>query len=226
MNLFIDIETIPQQPEIEAKAEIAKNIKAPGQMSKAETIAAWHAGEGSYAGVKDAIIEETYRKTSFDGAKGEIISIAFAVENDPVICIHRGIHPAETVMLESAKTIILECLRGRLPWFIGHNIGGFDLRFLFHRFVINRVNPEIDFKHYGRHGSQYYDTMQAWAGYGNRISQDNLCKAIGIEGKPDGVDGSKVWDFYKAGRIDEIAKYNCDDVEKVRQIHNRLNFVS
>ena len=81
MNLFIDIETIPQQPEAEAKTEIAKNIQAPAQMSKAETIAAWHAGEGSYAGVKDALIEETYRKTSFDGAKGEIISIAFAVDD-------------------------------------------------------------------------------------------------------------------------------------------------
>jgi 3'-5' exonuclease len=225
MNLFIDIETIPQQPEAEEKAEIANNIQAPAQMSKAETIAAWHAGEGSYAGVKDALIEETYRKTSFDGARGEIISIAFAVDDDPVLCVHRGIYSAETEMLEAAKDAILTTLCGRAPWFIGHNIGGFDLKFLFQRFVINRVDPQIDFKHWGRHGSQYYDTMQAWAGYGNRISQDNLCKALGIEGKPDDIDGSKVWDFYKAGKIEEIAKYNADDVEKVRKIYNRMNFI-
>ncbi|MEG7651992.1 hypothetical protein U2441_15755, partial [Listeria monocytogenes] len=59
-------------------------------MSKTETIAAWHAGEGAYAGVKSALIEDTYRKTSFDGAKGEIISIAFAVEDRPVTVFHRG----------------------------------------------------------------------------------------------------------------------------------------
>lgn len=224
MNTFIDVETIPQQPEAEAMAEIAKTIQAPAQMSKPETIAAWHSGEGTYAGVKQALIEETYRKTSFDGTKGEIISISFAVEDSPVIKIHRGMFAEEAEMLEAAKLEILASLGGKSPWFIGHNIGGFDLKFLFQRYVINRVNPQIDFKHWGRHGSQYYDTMQAWAGYGNRISQDNLCKALGIEGKPDDIDGSKVWDFYRAGKIEEIANYNADDVEKVRAIYKRMNF--
>jgi len=226
MEIYLDIETIPQQPEAETKAEIAATIQAPAQMSKAETIAAWHAGEGSYAGVKDAMIEETYRKTSFDGGKGEIISIAFAVGDDPVLCVHRGIYADESVMLRAAADAMLDILCGRSPFFIGHNIGGFDLKFLFQRYVINRINPQLDFKHWGRHGSQYYDTMQAWAGYGNRVSQDNLCKALGIAGKPDDIDGSQVWDFYKAGKIERIAEYNADDVEKVRQIHKRLTFAN
>jgi predicted PolB exonuclease-like 3'-5' exonuclease len=226
MEIYIDIETIPQQPEAETKAEIAATIQAPAQMSKAETIAAWHAGEGSYAGVKDALIEETYRKTSFDGGKGEIISIAFAVGDDPVLCVHRGIYADEAVMLRAAADTILDILGGKSPFFIGHNIGGFDLKFLFQRYVINRINPELDLKHWGRHGSQYYDTMQAWAGYGNRVSQDNLCKALGIAGKPDDIDGSKVWDFYKDGQIERIAEYNADDVEKVRKIHKRLTFAN
>ena len=229
MNIFIDIETIPQQPEDQAKAEIAATIQAPAQMSKSETIAAWHAGEGSYAGVKDALIEETYRKTSFDGGKGEIISIAFADDECDPIAIHRGLEAgdkniSEVQMLQLAFGRIELMLGGKSPWFIGHNIGGFDLKFLFQRAVINRVNPNFDLKQYGRHGSQYYDTMQAWAGYGNRVSQDNLCKALGIDGKPADIDGSKVWDFYKAGKIERIAEYNADDVAKVRQIYKRLTF--
>lgn len=226
MEIYIDIETIPQQPEAETKAEIAATIQAPGQMSKAETIAAWHAGEGSYAGVKDSLIEETYRKTSFDGGKGEIISIAFASGDDQVICVHRGLYPNEDLMLSAASDAMLDALCGRSPFFIGHNIGGFDLKFLFQRYVINRINPQLDFKHWGRHGAQYYDTMQAWAGYGNLVSQDSLCKALGIAGKPDDIDGSKVWDFYKAGKIERIAEYNADDVEKVRKIHKRLTFTN
>ena len=46
MEVFIDIETIPEQPENEVKAEIAKTIEAPATMKKAETIEAWHNGEG------------------------------------------------------------------------------------------------------------------------------------------------------------------------------------
>jgi len=139
MEIYIDIETIPQQPEAETKAEIAATIQAPAQMSKAETIATWHAGEGSYAGVKDALIEETYRKTSFDGGKGEIISIAFAVGDDPVLCVHRGIYADESVMLRAAADAMLDILCGRSPFFIGHNIGGFDLKFFCSSFVGARL---------------------------------------------------------------------------------------
>ncbi len=227
MNIFIDIETIPQQPEDDAKADIAATIQPPGNISKPETIAAWHAGEGAYAGVKDALIEDVYRKTSFDGAKGEIVSIAFADDECDPIVIHRGTNGgiSETLMLQLAFARIEMLLGGKAPWWVGQNIGGFDLKFLFQRAVINRVNPNFDLKQYGRHGSQFYDTMQAWAGYGNRVSQDNLCKALGIEGKPDDIDGSKVWDFYKAGKIERIAEYNADDIVKVRQIYRRLNFI-
>ena len=56
------------------------------------------------------------------------------------------------------------------------------------------------------------------------MSQNNLCKALGIEGKPGDIDGSKVWDFYKAGKIDRIEEYNRHDVETVEKIYNRINF--
>ena len=67
--------------------------------------------------------------------------------------------------------------------------------------------------------------MQAWAGYKGRISQDNLAKALGIPGKPDDIDGSKVWDFVKAGKVDRVAEYNTYDVATVVEIHRRINFL-
>lgn len=225
MNTYIDIETIPQQPEDTTKAAIALTIEAPAQMSKPETIAEWHAGEGKYLGVKDALIEDTYRKTSFDGAKGEVCSISFAVEDGEIFTAHRGEY-SETELLDVALTEIRLRMNGRKPYFVGHNVGGFDLKFLFHRCVINNVNPKFDLCQWGRHGSQFYDTMQAWAGFGGRVSQDNLCAALGITGKPDDIDGSKAWDHYKDGKIIRIAEYNASDIETVRKIHKRLTFCS
>jgi len=224
MNTYIDIETIPQQPEAEARLLIAATITAPAQMSKPETIQEWHDGTGKYAGVKEAAIDAEYRKTSFDGAKGQICSIAWAVEDGPV---ETGL-PVEAVgeagLLADFFKSVYASMKGRSPFFIGHYISGFDLRYLYHRAVINKVSPGFNLGMDGRHGKDYYDTMTAWAGYKDRISQDNLCKALGMEGKPADIDGSKVWDFYKAGRYEEIRQYNAGDVEKVRTIYNRLNF--
>ena len=84
MNVFFDIETKPGQPEGLLKQKIAETIKAPGVMKKQETIDAWHNGDGKYAGEKDAEIDSVYRKTSFDGAIGQIINIAWAVNDDEI----------------------------------------------------------------------------------------------------------------------------------------------
>jgi len=223
MDIFLDIETVPAQPEQAQKQLIAETITPPGNMSKQETIDAWHAGEGKYAGAKDVLIEEQYRKTSFDGAKGEVISVAFAVEDGPVVNYHRNLDEPEHVLLRNLFRNFTD-LNGRVPYFIGHYIGGFDLKFLFQRAVVLGVNPGFDLGQYGRHGKQFYDTMMAWAGYKDTISLDNLCKALSLPGKPDDIDGSKVWDFVKAGKIAEVAEYNISDVEKVRDVYHRLNF--
>lgn len=223
MNVFIDIETIPEQPEDEAKSLIAGTIKAPTTMKKIETIADWHSGAGKYAGVKAAAIEDAYRKTSFDGAKGEICSIAWKVEGSDIASASLANGPEETILSAFFECVSTGC-KGRPPFFIGQYIAGFDLKFIFHRSVILGIKPPFRLPFDGRHEKDYYCTQQAWAGHNGRMSQDNLCKALGIEGKPGDIDGSKVWDFYKAGKIERIEEYNRDDVEKVEQIYNRLNF--
>ena len=152
--------------------------------------------------------------------------IAWAVEDGEVRNLYRSLDEREDVIL----TIFFSELRSdllnkRKPFFIGHYISGFDLKFLFQRAVINNIDPGFDLRQDAKHGSQIYDTMLAWAGYGDKISQDNLCKALGIKGKPDDIDGSKVWDFVKAGDVEKVAAYNKDDVKKVREIYKRMNFI-
>jgi DNA polymerase elongation subunit (family B) len=225
MNVFIDIETIPEQPEKEAKVRIAKTIQAPAVMKKSETISEWHNGEGKYAGVKAAAIEDAYRKTSFDGAKGQICSMAWKVEGGDTSSCTNSISGGEAGMLEVFFDVIADSCNGRPPYFIGQYIGGFDLKFIFHRAIILGIKPPFRIPFDGRHGKDFYCTQAAWAGFGGRMSQDNLCKALGIEGKPDDIDGSKVWDFYKEGGIERIEEYNRYDVETVEKIYNRINFI-
>ncbi|MBV1929828.1 MAG: hypothetical protein KUG81_10005 [Gammaproteobacteria bacterium] len=222
-NVYLDIETIPAQPEDEAKALIAETISAPATMKKQETVDDWHSGAGKYAGVKEAAIEEAYRKTSLDGAKGQICSIAFAIEDQDVVVDATDSGDDSALLVKFFQSLDL-LLDGRPPFFIGHFVAGFDLKFIFHRAVILGIRPPFDLPFSGRHDQHFYDNMQAWAGFGGKISQANLCKALGIEGKPSDITGSNVWTHVKAGDIKRVAEYNVDDVEKARMIYKRLTF--
>ena len=229
MNVFFDIETIPEQSEEAAKRAISDSISAPASMKKPETISDWHNGAGKYAGEKESAIESAYRATSFDGARGQVCSIAYAVGDGELVSSTDVKCGSEKGLLEWFVKSLTEKVgkNGKRPcFFIGHFIGGFDLKFLFHRLVVSGIDPGFELPFNGRHGQHFFDTMIAWAGYKNRISQDDLCKALGMEGKPNGIDGSLVWDFYKSGRIAEIEEYNSDDVAKVREIYQRLTFRS
>ena len=106
--------------------------------------------------------------------------------------------------------------------FIGHNIS-WDLRFLWQRTVANRLRLPIRWHQDARPGSdKLFDTMTAWAGYGGRISLERLCRALNLPSPKGDMDGSRVWDYYQNGRLDEIAAYCAGDVETVRTIHARM----
>lgn len=221
MQVYLDIESVPGQGE--CRDLIAASITPPTTMSKPETIEMWHKGQGKYEGVKEAAIEEKWRKTALDGTQGELISVAYAIGSEQPLVKYRDLGESEAMMLRKVFLDIEMLCAGRPPRFVGHFIQ-FDLQFLYRRAVILGVKPAFNLPFRGRHEKDYFCTMEEWCGYKDRISQDNLCKALGIEGKPNDIDGSKVWDYVKEGGIERVAIYNVDDVEKVRQIYNRLMF--
>lgn len=253
MIVNIDIETIPGQGLFEGfLEEVKNNFKAPSSLSKKQaledmglhpeaqpqkywtkddTIRQWEKVMSSTKAHE--VAEENWRKTSFDGAKGEIISICCAINEEPVMAFSRNVEVSGDSVLISSEAEMLETffwdvsaqLNARKPYFVGHNIGSFDLKFIFQRSVINKILPTFKIPFAGRHSSDYFDTMIAWAGYKDTIKQDALCKALGIEGKPGDIDGSKVWDFVKSGDVERVVEYNIDDVQKNREIYRRLNFI-
>ncbi|KGA31157.1 hypothetical protein [Pectobacterium odoriferum] len=228
MNIYIDIETIPaQNPDI--KSAIAAEVKAPGQYKKKESIDEWLAEN------RDKVAEEDWRKTSFDGGLGHVVVISAAVGDGETKTFYstEWQHPEyEAELLREFFAFLhvsFDPSRQIPPTFIGHNVADFDLRFLFQRAVVLGVAPPrflpVNVRSWDK---SIFDTMNAWAGYNGRVSLEKLCKVLGIAGKGseigEEIDGSKVWDFVRDGKIDKVAKYCAADVERVRNIFKRMTF--
>lgn len=213
MNIYLDIETIPTQNS-DFQAYVCENLKAPANYKNEETIAKWlEENKG-----------EAIHKTALDGAFGEIVVIGVAINNEPPVLFYREDWQSpdrETDILQRFNDFLCEKANkcNTVPQFIGHNITKFDDRFIFQRSVINGVKP-----YYTTTRQNTYDTMTEWAGYGGTVSLDKLCKVLGIEQKGD-IDGSKVWQYVQNGKINEVAEYCGKDVERVRQVYKRMNFV-
>lgn len=62
----------------------------------------------------------------------------------------------------------------------------------------------------------------AWAGWGNRISLDRLCNALGLPVHPDMED---TWTLFQGNRQDLIEERCRFDVERIRMAHQRLTFI-
>lgn len=233
---FIDIETIPGQHEsviaaLKADAAIQKAaIKAPGNYKDQEKINAYI--EEKIAEI-DAGIDAQHRKTSFDGAYGQIVSASIAIGDDaPINLYEDNWKSAEPKILTDLFAIIkdhYDPTTGMSPVFVGHNIVGFDLRFIYHRSILLGIKPPsvIPF-HAKPWGDEVFDTMTQWAGVGKMVSLDKLCRILGVATKGseigDEIDGSKVYDFVLSGRIADVATYCGGDVDRCREVYRRMTF--
>lgn len=226
MEIYLDIETCPSQLE-GVREQIAKGVTCPGNITKAESIATWEVEK------KPAAVEEAWRKTSFDGALGHIAVIGLAFNDEKPTTLYRGdwVNAEAEVLREAFDTIHDRCSRnlGDRPLFIGHNIVEFDFRFLFQRAVMLGVKPTPFIPFSAKPwDDKVFDTMARWGGIKNPVKLDKLVGAMGLQLKGseigEEIDGSLVWDFVKAGRIADVAKYCGGDIERTRGVFKRMTF--
>lgn len=220
---YFDIEAIPtSDPEI--TDAIVEEITPPGNITKAETITAW------YMDKKPELVKKAIQELVYDGGTGEIVTFACALGmNGKIHILQRKPGQSEVSLLMDINILFNQLLmhgttQKSVTW-SGHYITGFDLRFLWKRFVINRLKPAVRIPHDAKPWDKsVYDTCTEWkANSRDRGDMQFICKLLGIDGKDD-LDGSKVWDYWKAGRVDEIAMYCGKDVERVIQIHKAMTF--
>lgn len=215
-SLYLDIETIPAQSQ-EARDRIAATVKPPAAMKKAETIAAWEAEQ------KATAVAEAIDKTSFNAAFGQICCIGFAFDDSPAASISWPINvDNEQLMISAFFDEAGKIIGNRFPTIVGHFITGFDIRFIWQRCMVLGIRvPAWLPKDPKPWDGGVFDTMTAWAGARDTISMDNLCQALGIDGKGD-VDGSMVGKMFAEGKHKEIAAYCRDDIDRTRAIHRKM----
>ena len=213
---FIDIETIPVQDQGKI-LEIKSDISPPANIKKAESREKWLEENA------DAATAEKVKKTSFDPALGHICTISWAIGDEDPTTAHATTIDDESDVLRS----FFGALRNNHRYtFVGHYVGGFDLRFILCRAVVLGVEiPRCLPRDPKPWDKTIFDTMTAWAGARGSVSMDNLCKALSIEGKGD-FDGSQVAEAWAAGEHQKIAEYCADDVRRTREIWRRFDAVS
>lgn len=220
---FLDTETLPTiDPDLIAAIE--SEVSPPGSMKKAETIENWWATEGVEAR------REAVRRTSLDGGTGRLGALAWGWSDQPIVSAHTAVDGEWSIDRER------ELLRGFFaelddfraenrvpPTLVGHNVSGFDIRWLWKRSIVLGIRPPawwpVDARPWD--ADRVQDTMLMWEGSKGRISQDRLARTLGIRGK-GAIDGSQVADRWDAGEHEEIRLYCADDVRTVREIWCRI----
>ena len=115
--------------------------------------------------------------------------------------------------LISAFAERLQTLRPTLVSFNGH---GFDLPVLRYRAMVNAIAaPGLSVRpYYRRYDDSAVDLCDLLSSFDSRgkMGLDDLCKVLGLPGKPEGIDGSKVWEAVKEGRIGDVSRYCESDI--------------
>lgn len=104
-------------------------------------------------------------------------------------------------------------LRPKLITYNGHS---FDLPVLRYRAMVNCVSAgglqvRDYFHRYTEDALDLCDALGSFAS-GAKVKLDEISKILGLTGKPEGLDGSRVEAMVLAGQIDEVARYCETDV--------------
>jgi uncharacterized protein YprB with RNaseH-like and TPR domain len=209
-TLYLDIETIPAEDEKRETLAYLYERKREKARSRA--------GEGDGSAALDAEdFEQFLLSTSFDGAFGRILCVGYAFDDGPVEALVGDEQEMLVRFWELAQDATL---------FVGHNVMEFDLPFIYQRSIVHRVRPcrKLSFARY--RSDPIYDTMKEWAQWGrHNVGLEHLSLALGIPTPKEGIDGSQVFEFYRAGRIEEIVAYCKRDVETTRAVYKRMRFI-
>jgi predicted PolB exonuclease-like 3'-5' exonuclease len=162
---------------------------------------------------------ELLKRLSLAAATAKIICLCYAIE-PPADSQVQVLEGEETEIIKSFWNLAADC-----DLFVGHNILDFDLRFIYQRSIIHQIKPSRDLPFARFRSAPIFDTMHEWSKWGREhASLDTLSKTLSLASPKENLDGSKVYPYYRAGKLADIVDYCKCDVESVRQVYRRLTF--
>lgn len=168
----------------------------------------------------DSVAERTenrIKQLSTNPLYCRICSVAWAVGSDKPVSIYAGDDP----LIEKHLVEMLWKQIARCPQVIGYGVEFFDVPVLLARSMILGVHPTraLDRRKYGSRDildlGQMLFNYQIPKGMGLGV----VCKSLGIASACPDVDGSQVYELFKAGKVEEIRAYNEDDVMLTQRLH-------
>ena len=212
MNIFIDIETIPSGEPIDPAT-----IEPPGNISKAETIAAWRETKAPVIAI------EKFKQRALDSMAGEILCISYAIDDNTaeVISPKSG---GEGDMLDELQIVVKDVM-GR--WdepcnFVGWNIRTFDVPFIWRKAIKYELTALKKSFNRDRGRGNIIDLMEIWGtDFRDMRKQGDVASFLGLV-CDDTVKGKDVYDLYLQGNLDAIISHCKADVETVREIYRRV----
>lgn len=221
-KIFLDIETLPPQEELrdEVMQRVLDEVQQKGEPVSEQELA--------------RLADERFRSLALQGEAGRILTIGLIIEEAGQIK-QQGLLGRERETrrfhLDEARTLqafwnLVRSFDMYRDVFIGHNILDFDLPFILKRSIIHRVQPSLALPFRRFQQQPIYDTMWEWGCWRQKVKMQELAQALGLDSpKTEEMDGGRVYDAYRQGWHEEIARYCMRDVEAARAAFYRLNFV-
>lgn len=102
------------------------------------------------------------------------------------------------------------------PQLVTYNGSSFDFPVLRYRTMLHELPAPGLFNrpYFNRYSEDSLDLCDALSSFGSstKMKLDEICKIMGLEGKPSDIDGSQVYEYFQAGKIKEISEYCKSDV--------------
>ncbi|MBL7743505.1 MAG: 3'-5' exonuclease [Chitinophagaceae bacterium] len=216
--LFLDIETVPQQPGYDSLPEDWKEL----WNTKSLSLLKYHEGETS---------ESLYPRAGIYAEFGKIICISCGViqgnGDQKKIALKSFAGDNEKILLHEFSAMLNKWSSGEPKFLCAHNGKEFDFPYLCRRMIINElpVPPILNISGKKPWEVTHLDTMELWkfGDFKSYTSLNLLAHTLGIPTPKDDIDGSKVWEvFWKEKNLQRIVIYCQKDVITVAQVFLRM----
>ncbi len=215
--LFLDIETVPEEPKFSGLSEIKQELFAKKTL---------------YQRKEDFTPEEFYERAGIWAEFGKIVCISvgffdsFAKKRTFRIKSFYG--KDEVKILKDFKALIENHFGKPQQLLCAHNGKEFDFPYIARRMIIHGISLPEKLNLFGKKPWEvpHLDTLDMWkfGDYKHYTSLNLLTNILGIDSPKEDIDGSQVAKvYYEDGDLKRIAKYCENDTLAVAQVYLRFN---